>query len=247
MKILEPQIKKIRQREMDKLSPPPAPMALGEGGEYRTYIPLVGVPPSWDFAIDLSRWNIPICWRGIESHIQDGKKIAHAIVKASEGTMTSYYVTEYWGWVDVARVPVSAYHFWRKGLTAKAQADWFLKRAIKSTVSPWLDIEDTNVTKYPAYNTATYLPQFDEWCDRVEQAWGMPVVIYTGAWYWNTRFYNKPHQLSGRPLAVAHYKPYADFLPDLPYGWTDWAYWQFTSTAVITGCQTNIDLSIRKQ
>jgi lysozyme len=245
---LESRIKSIRQREMDKLSPSVKVTTLGEGGEYRAFIPLVSTPPlSWDFAIDLSRWNIPICWRGIESHIQDGKKISRAIVKASEGTMTSYYVTEYWDWVDRANIPVTAYAFWRRyGGTAKAQADWFLKRAIKSPVSPWLDIEDTNVPMTPAYN-ATYLVQFDEWCDRVEQAWGMPATIYTGAWYWNTRFYNKPHLLSTRPLAVAHYKPYADFSPLLPYGWTDWAYWQYTSQATITGCQTNIDLNIRKQ
>jgi hypothetical protein len=142
---LESRIKSIRQREMDKLSPSVKVTTLGEGGEYRAFIPLVSTPPlSWDFAIDLSRWNIPICWRGIESHIQDGKKISRAIVKASEGTMTSYYVTEYWDWVDRANIPVTAYAFWRRyGGTAKAQADWFLKRAIKSPVSPWLDIEDT--------------------------------------------------------------------------------------------------------
>jgi len=72
-----------------------------------------------------------------------------------------------------------------------------------------------------------------------EQNFGKP-IIYTGAWFWNV--YVEEGDWSRYDLWTAAYTQN----PIIPKGWTEWKYWQYSSSGRVDGISGNCDMNIGK-
>jgi len=77
------------------------------------------------------------------------------------------------------------------------------------------------------------------WLERVEAALGLRPILYTRRGFVQT-YFPDPGQLTDYLLWVAHYtgKP----APDVPAGWQDWTFWQFSETGTVPGIAGSVDL-----
>jgi len=73
----------------------------------------------------------------------------------------------------------------------------------------------------------------------VETNFGKP-IIYTGAWYWNVNIV--VGDWSRYPLWTAAYTQE----PIIPKGWTEWMFWQYTSSGIVDGVSGNVDKNYGK-
>lgn len=138
---------------------------------------------------------------------------------------------------------VGAYHRARPDLSSgKAQADFFLDHAgyvtDGKTLPPMLDIEwpRTDWTGLNAYYNMTPA-QMSAWIrafvTEIAARTGQPTMIYTNANWWNpctgsdTTFGSYPLFISG----------YTASPPPLPAGWTNWTFWQYSSSGTLPGDQ----------
>ena len=192
--------------------------------------PDLGIQDSVE-GIDVSGWQGNVDW---PAYWAQGKRFAY--VKATEGTgyQSPYFSQQYTGSYDVGMIR-GAYHYARPDLSgATAQADYFVAHgggwsADGKTLPGMLDIEwGPNNSCYGLSTTSmvNWILEFSDHYHALTSRWP---VIYTATSWWTECTGNQGDFSSTNPLAVARY---ASSVGTLPYAWTFYTFWQYSSTPI---------------
>jgi lysozyme len=180
--------------------------------------------------IDVSHWQGVINWAAVA-----GAGIAFAYMKATEGrTFVDDRFAANWAAAKANGIARGAYHFGRPGTDPVAQARHFYNtvRPGSGDLPLCLDIEATDS------QTPT---QVRNWIQRfvteIKRRMGRPPVIYTGYFFWQDNAGNSPNNYDTM-LWMARWSTTP--LP-LPIAWTNWTFWQYTSTGTVPGVSGNCD------
>ena len=192
-----------------------------------------GLRPGERYGIDVSAHQGQIDWSAVA-----GDRISFAYVKASEGgDFADERFPENWDGAGAAGLDRGAYHFFTLCRPGAEQAANFLTAAVPdpAVLAPAVDLElKGNCAKRPTRQEFT--SELQVFLDRVEQAWGREVLIYTTDDFDDLY----PVRDLGRPLWEAPYyrRPPADEARTI---------WQVTSLASVDGVEGRVDLDILRR
>lgn len=170
--------------------------------------------------LDVSHWNT-VDWPAWAA-----KGYRFAWIKATEGT----------GWTDpkylehrtgalAAGLVTGAYHYFRGAMDGTAQAEHFFAIAGPNVLPPVIDVESANNA---GISQATFASRLQACTERTQSLFGRKPVIYTSRSKWSLLVGSAPQIASECDLWVAHYTLATS--PLLPFDWTEWKVWQYTST-----------------
>lgn len=168
-----------------------------------------------------------------------------AFVKATEATSyTNPWFTKDWTGIASAGLVRGSYHYARPALpisTAVDQAKYYISvtgtTQEKGDLPPALDLEEDG-----GLTPGQLVTWAQVWLDTVRSLTGRTPIIYTYRWYWQHYLLNSA-ALTRYPLWIAEYNNPSGPSTPLIGGWQTWAFWQFTSSAQISGIPTAVDMS----
>ncbi len=157
-----------------------------------------------------------------------------AIVKATEGTSyTNPYFAGDWAGIRAAGMFRGSYHFARPAWplsTAVDQARYFVSRigtTLTSTdLPPILDLEVSG-----GLSPAQLVMWAQSWLDTVRAMTHKRPMLYTYPYFFHNELANTP-AFYRYPLWIADYNGAAS---PTTLGWQIWTFWQYTSTASVSG------------
>ncbi len=184
--------------------------------------------------IDVSHYQADIDWERLRNANLNKSPVSFVFIKATEGTALmddnfnlNFYEAKQ---NDFVR---GAYHFFLPDADARRQALYFLKQVHlePGDLPPVLDVEKagelTDVQLRKAVKT---------WLDIVENAYGVPPIIYTG-YKFKMRYLNTP-AFDEYPYWIAHY-----YVEKLEYK-GKWSFWQHTDCGKVAGIEGDVDCNI---
>ena len=177
--------------------------------------------------IDVSSWQATVDWSSVA-----GAGHVYAIARISDGTYKDPNFATNWAGIRSAGLIRGAYQFFRPTVDVDTQADIVIAAVGKlgpGDLPIALDLENGTPT-------AT---QVQAWLDKVEAGTGKRPIIYTGAYFWNATLDSSA--FSSYPLWHAQYTSAA--CPNIPNGWTSWAFWQYSSTGSVPGISGDVDMN----
>lgn len=188
--------------------------------------------------VDISHYQNdagPINWSAVRA---DGQFFS--IAKATEGqTYNDASFSTNFNSAANAGLVHGAYHFARPDTSsgdAAAEANHFVSIAGTfhgaGTLPPVLDLETSGGLSVSALTSwvQTFL-------NTLEAATGRVPMIYTGPSFWSTYMGNST-AFTRYPLWIAHYTSGS---PTIPGGWSNYTFWQYTSSASVSGITGNVD------
>lgn len=179
--------------------------------------------------VDVSHWQGTIDWRAVR-----GAGIGFAFIKATEGgTFTDPAFAANWSAAGAAGVRRGAYHYFRPSVDAAAQAQNFLRvvQLGPGDLPAVLDVETSEGVASDALIRAVRT-----WLETVERATGKRPIVYTYPDFWNR---GVGGAVGTYPLWIATYGRDA---PIVPAGWSEWTFWQYSSTGRVPGIAGDVDL-----
>ena len=192
----------------------------------------------WSCGIDISHHQPFVFWNNLKVYTdQNGRTvwkkknaarelgIDYVIMKASEGeTFRDWRFKHRWKKADKLTYKRGAYHFFRPGKEAEAQARNFISQVGDigpEDFPPILDIEKTDGLSADTINRRAL-----EWLQIIEKHYGRKPIIYANPHYLNNILSSEITQRY--PVWVANYgvsRP----------NWNRWHMWQFTDRALVRG------------
>lgn len=165
-----------------------------------------------------------------------------AMVKATESLnyVNPYFVEDCLR-MAVAGVARGSYHYADVRQSPEAQAAFYV--ATVRTVNgpgglpPVLDLEDGK--GLPAAQVIDWTHRY---LNTVQALTGRQPIIYTYPNFWRTQMANTT-EFNHYPLWIADYNGRSAPGP-LPGGWSNWTFWQYTSTGYIPGISGNTDINV---
>ena len=182
--------------------------------------------------IDVSRYQEDINWPKVA-----GAGIRFAFIRVSDGLDYPDPKFQYnWSQARAAGVVRGAYQYFRPGQDAVEQAWYFIEEMgalEEGDLPPALDVETMD-----GKSAAVVLDQIAVWLDVVESVVGVQPIIYTRAGFWDPL---GAAEFSGYQLWVANWETNC---PLMPFGWTEWVFWQTTDFGNIAGISEPVDLDV---
>lgn len=184
--------------------------------------------------IDISHYQASVDWDRLRNASIGNQPVRFVIVKATEGTTIidrnfndNFYRARK---NDLVR---GAYHFYIPDRDITKQAEYFLHQVHleEGDLPPILDIEKRG--KKPL---AEFQKDVLVWLDKVQAAYGVAPIIYTGKSFKET-YLNAP-AFDNYPLWIAHY-----YEKEMKYK-GDWVMWQYTDCGCVDGITGSVDLNI---
>jgi GH25 family lysozyme M1 (1,4-beta-N-acetylmuramidase) len=194
------------------------------------YLVVCGDGPTVE-GIDVSSWQGAIDWSAVA-----GAGIKFAIVRIGDGSYHDRYFAANWAGARSAGLIRGAYQFFEPGQDALMQADLVVAavgRLGPGDLPVTIDVEAPS----PGVSSAAYARSIHQWVDRVTAGTGRAPMIYTGRYYWDP--YVASSDFTSLPLWHAQYTTAA--CPNLNDRWSDWAFWQYTSSGRVAGIAGNVD------
>lgn len=180
--------------------------------------------------IDVSVWQQNVDWDAVAA---DGIKFAFA--RASYGTSKDTYFDQNWAGMKSAGLVRGAYQYWlpSKDPALQAQAMLDIMGPIEAGVlPPVVDVEQTD-----GLGPAEIASRLATWLQHVEAAIGRKPIIYSGKYFWQDNV--QSDAFVDYPLWIPNYSLDC---PDMPSGyWSDWHFFQYTSTGSVNGVSGNVD------
>ena len=180
--------------------------------------------------IDVSVWQANVDWDAVAA-----AGIKFAIARASYGTSKDTYFDQNWSGMKSAGLLRGAYQYWlpAKDPVAQAQAMLDIMGPMEAgDLPPVVDVEQTD-----GLGAAEIASRLKTWIDHVEAAIGRKPIIYSGKYFWQDNV--KSTAFVDYPLWIPNYSLDC---PDLPNGyWSDWQFFQYTSTGSVSGVSGNVD------
>lgn len=177
--------------------------------------------------IDVSQWQGTIDWAQVAA-----AGYGFAFARVSHGFYRDTQFARNWPEMKAHGVVRGAYQFFDASTDGAQQADDFL-----AVLGP-LDADDLppvcDVETLSGASVAQLEAEVQKWVDRVRAVTGRKPLVYTSPGFWN----GKLNHGFGCDLWVAHWGVSA---PVVPNGWTDWVFWQQSSTGTIPGINGAVD------
>ena len=183
--------------------------------------------------IDVSHRQNDVDWARVAA-----AGVRFCYIKATEGEgFKDVRFQENFDGAKAAGLVRGAYHFFRPGKDAEAQAESFLH--VVSSLSPGDLPPVLDVEVGTAKDATSILDGIQSWVEAVENVLGRQPILYTYPSFW-TQTLRGSARFSGYLLWVAHYtfKP----APTLPRGFDDYVFWQFSEQGQVDGITGNVDL-----
>src|SRR5579863_9736035 len=176
--------------------------------------------------IDVSYYQGTIDWNAVA-----GDGVVYAFVRVSDGTgFPDPQFDNYWAGSRSAGIYHGAYQFFEPADVVTAQADLLLGK-INNTIAaddlpPVLAVEVTG-----GLSASQVAANVKQWVDYVGGKLGRPPIIYVGKYFWEDNVGDPDDSTS--PLWHAQYT--SATCPDIADAWSNWAFWQYTSTGTVAG------------
>lgn len=185
--------------------------------------------------IDISHYQGDINWKKLRTATINKCPVRFVIVKATEGaTLTdenfqdNFYQAREYGFIR------GAYHFWSNKVSARRQAEFFIKTVPleRGDLPPVLDVEhkpkDMSVQDFQ-YEVLT-------WLHIIENRYNTKPIIYT--YYKFKEAYLNDERFADYPYWIAHY-----YVQKVEYQGT-WKFWQHTDNGRLPGIRGKVDFNI---
>jgi lysozyme len=179
----------------------------------------------------VSQWQGAIDWAAVGR-----TEIRYANVRIGDGLGHDADFDANWAGARAAGLIRGAYQFFRPSRDPVAQADIVVAavgRLGPGELPVTIDVEAPS----PGVDPATYTPRIHAWVDRVTAGTGRAPIVYTGRYYWDP--YVASSDFAHLPLWHAQYTSAA--CPNINDRWSDWAFWQYTSTGRVAGIGGDVD------
>lgn len=179
--------------------------------------------------IDISHYQGKIDWKTVAA--QD---IRFVFIKATEGqSVTDEEFHANWEAAGETEILRGAYHFFRPGTDADAQAQHFLKRTkgLSGELPPVLDLEVTDDK-----SAAEIRKGVKKWMEVVEKARGRKPILYTMPKFADSYL---DGELKSYPIWIADLRKGP---PRMPKHWSDWTFRQYSHHGRVKGIQGDVDL-----
>lgn len=179
--------------------------------------------------IDVSKWQGSVNWPSVQA-----AGIAFAFARATYGnSVVDSYFDINWPAMKEAGIIRGAYHFFLATEDPTQQAEFFIS-TVRSLdpgdLPPVIDVESGSGT------SSTLAADVQTWLNVVEQGLGRKPIIYTAPSYWNA---NLTSAFGDYALWVAEYGVSS---PKPVNGWSNWTFWQHSSTGTVSGINGAVDL-----
>lgn len=184
--------------------------------------------------IDVSYWQGTIDWEAVAA---DG--IDYAFIRATHGlgTIDTQFDAN-WAGARANGILRGVYQFFSPDEDPIAQADLMLEMMgplEADDLPPVIDVEAVDGQAPEEIARKVGL-----WLEHVQAATGRTPIIYTGKYFWNDNVGSAA--FSGYPLWHAQYTSAS--CPDLANAWSDWTFWQTSSTGSVAGISGNVDTDV---
>jgi lysozyme len=183
--------------------------------------------------IDVSRWQEGIDWPAVAA---DG--IHFAIARAAYGTDKDTWFDQNWPAMKQVGLVRGAYQWFLPQNDPIEQAQFLLDTIGPlgpNDLPPVADVEDDG-----GQSPSTIVSKLAQWVAHIESKTGRKPIIYSGKYFWQD--YVQSADFTDLPYWVPNYS--AD-CPNLPNGaWTDWQFFQYTSTGSVNGVVGNVDRNL---
>lgn len=181
--------------------------------------------------IDCSSWQGTISWQAAKA-----KSVRFAFIKATEGStyMNPNFPLD---WKEARRSGIirGAYHYFDPSQSVTSQVNHFVAVVgflETGDLPPALDLEGN---KWNAIPIKDRLPLALSWLNAVEQAFGLPPVVYVGHYFARDVLRTAGvFQLRRHKLWIPNYNTKIQ-QPLIPAPWSNWTFWQYTDSGQIPG------------
>lgn len=184
--------------------------------------------------IDVSHHQGNIDWEKLSRGTIGKEGISFVFIKATEGSdfMDENFNENFYEARDNGMIR-GAYHYFKPGISAKVQADYFMKQVHlePGDLPPVLDIEERGELSVKELQRAAKV-----WLDALEKRYGVKPILYTN--YKFKESYLNTEAFAAYPYWIAHY-----YVQKLAYKGT-WKFWQHTDCGKVYGIKGNVDLNI---
>lgn len=177
--------------------------------------------------------------------LMNSEAINYAFVKATEGTgyVNPHFRDDYVDFIENDAV-LGSYHYAKPSEStedARKQARIYLSvtginDGVKS-MDPVLDIEEDE-----GVGTEDLINWVDAFVDEIQKESGRDTIIYTYPSFWKDKMGNTD-KFNDLDLWIAEYNG-KNSPSELPGGWDDYLFWQYSSEGSVDGYSKNIDLNI---
>jgi len=181
--------------------------------------------------IDVSHFQGEVKWATVKT-----AGVHFAFAKA---TQSNKYVdpkfADNWASIKEAGIVRGAYHFFKPGVDALAQAKHYIAtvKLEPGDLPPVLDIEVTDGVAAAGIDAEIKI-----WLEAVSKAYGVKPIIYSDPAFINK---NLSKGFENYPLWLARY---SKSVPKAPAEWTAWNFWQCTASGKVDGVSAAVDKSI---
>ncbi len=183
------------------------------------------------YGIDVTAFNGAIDWTSI-----DTSQLGFGIAKATEGTtFVDPRFAQNWSGLASAGLVRGAYARFQPYQDPTDQANHYLETVGSfgaGVLPPMLYFDISS-----GISAANVLSALGTWISVVKSATGLDPIIFTGKAIW-TDAYNSN---LGADLWIANY---GAACPNLPTAWSDWLFWQYSGTGVVTGVNDVVGLDV---
>ena len=203
-----------------------------------------GIPTSSRkvLGVDISEASGVIDWQQVKS---EGYTFACAKATDGAGTVDASFQTN-WKAMGESGLLRCAYHVYRMNESPDEQAKLFLGTVEfqSSDLPPVLEVLELGST-----STTSILRNIQSWLMTVEETTGKKPILRTSPNLWSKIIdldistsisQEPPPQFGSYPLWVVDYKAAS---PDIPTGWANWAFWQYTDQGRSGGILTPFSIS----
>ncbi len=185
------------------------------------------------FGIDVSKWQGTINWAQVK-----GAGVQYAFIRVSDGITTiDEKFPANWAGAKANNIPRGVYQFFRPNRDAIEQAQIVIDHLDMygmGELPPVIDVEATG-----DQTPAVVAQQVGLWIDEIETTLGVRPIIYSGSYFWDDNV--KSSAFSDYPFWIAHYTSAS--CPRLPAAWSDWTFWQYSSSGTVAGISGDCDMN----
>jgi MYXO-CTERM domain-containing protein len=180
----------------------------------------------------VSYWQQNIDWAKVKAA---GKK--YAIMRATHAMKVDTKFDFNWKECHAKGLHCGVYQYFEPAEDPIVQADLMLGMMGKlqpGDLPPVIDVESTTGANPTQLATAV-----TKWIAHVEKATGVKPIIYSGAYFWEGNV--KSNAFAAYPLWHPQYTTAS--CPTIASPWTNWHFWQHSSTGSVSGISGNVDLN----
>ena len=180
--------------------------------------------------VDVSVYQGTISWPSVKA-----AGIDFAIARISDGSALDTDFATNWSGMKSAGVIRGAYQYFEPGQDPMTQANIVISAVGMLGAGDLPVTADMETTG--GQSAATIAANLQTWATAVHAGTGKVPMIYTAVGYWNSSVGST--SFASDPLWVANW---GVTCPDLPSGWSNWVFWQYSDTGSVSGISGAVDL-----